>query len=167
MPSPRQKPAVKPSLSDDAVEAKTGKRWKQWFDELDRRADPARAPRLRGLLSESAAPEGVRIPGLTPEERRAYGLAYARTAAARARGERGRADRRLAGALRTGGGTLRDFRDRGEFWVVQWTDREGRSRTSAIAKSDLTVMSAGVCLAGGDRTFDLQSLVGVVQGSWE
>ena len=43
----------------------------------------------------------------------------------------------------------------------------GRSRTSAIAKSDLTVMSAGVCLAGGDRTFDLQSLVGVVQGSWE
>jgi hypothetical protein len=36
MPSPREKPSIKPSVSDEAVDAKTGKSWRQWFDELDR-----------------------------------------------------------------------------------------------------------------------------------
>lgn len=35
MPSPRRKPTVQPAVSDEAVEAKTGKRWQQWFDQLD------------------------------------------------------------------------------------------------------------------------------------
>ena len=37
----------------------------------------------------------------------------------------------------------------------------------AIAKSELTVVSAGICLSGRDRDFDLQSLVGVVERQWE
>ena len=35
MPSPRPKPTFQPAVSDAAVEAKTGKRWRQWFDRLD------------------------------------------------------------------------------------------------------------------------------------
>jgi hypothetical protein len=35
--------------------------------------------------------------------------------------------------------------------------------TSAIAKTDLTVVSSGICLSGRVRDFDLQSLVGVME----
>lgn len=35
MPSPDRKPTVQPSVSDETVEAKTGKRWRQWFEQLD------------------------------------------------------------------------------------------------------------------------------------
>ena len=62
-----------------------------------------------------------------------------------------------------GGGELRDFRDRGDFWQVEWTTRNGEHHTSAISKGDLTVISSGICLSGYDRDFDLQSLVGVIE----
>jgi hypothetical protein len=68
--------------------------------------------------------------------------------------------------LRFGGGDLHGFRDRGEFWLVEWLARDGQLHTSAIAKNDLTVISAGICLSGEDQKFDLQSLVGVVEGEW-
>jgi hypothetical protein len=70
---------------------------------------------------------------------------------------------RLREALQTGGGQMRDFRDRGEYWLVEWTTADGHRHTSAIAKVDMTVISSGICLSGRDRDFDLQSLVGVIE----
>jgi hypothetical protein len=70
---------------------------------------------------------------------------------------------RLREALQMGGGDLQEFRDQGEFWQVEWTTRNGERHTSAISKGDLTVISSGICLSGGDRNFDLQSLVGVIE----
>jgi hypothetical protein len=70
--------------------------------------------------------------------------------------------RRLVGALRAGGGQLREAVDRGEFYLVEWETGDGVRRTSAVAKGDLTLLSSGICLAGRDRDFDLQSLVGVI-----
>jgi hypothetical protein len=81
------------------------------------------------------------------------------------RNDRGAGDeQRLRDALRIGGGDLRAFNDRGESWLVEWTMADGRRHTSAIAKGDLTVISSGICLSGRDRDFDLQSLVGVIEG---
>lgn len=90
----------------------------------------------------------------------------------RERGQRGYAqgdEGRLRDALHMGGGELREFRDRGEFWQVEWTTRNGEHHTSAISKGDLTVISSGICLSGGDRNFDLQSLVGVIEArdNWD
>lgn len=78
-------------------------------------------------------------------------------------------ERRLRDALRMGGGELSDFRDRGDFWQVEWTTRNGEHHTSAISKNDLTVISSGICLSGLDRDFDLQSLVGVIEArdNWD
>jgi hypothetical protein len=70
---------------------------------------------------------------------------------------------RLRDALQMGGGNLQEFRDRGDFWQVEWTTGNGERHTSAISKGDLTVISSGICLSGGDRNFDLQSLVGVIE----
>lgn len=78
-------------------------------------------------------------------------------------GRQRREERRLRDALQMGGGDLQEFRDRGEFWQVEWTTRQGERHTSAISKGDLTVISSGICLSGGDRNFDLQSLVGVIE----
>jgi hypothetical protein len=76
---------------------------------------------------------------------------------------------RLGDALHLGGGELREFRDRGDFWQVEWTTRNGEHHTSAISKDDLTVISSGICLSGCDRDFDLQSLVGVIEArdNWD
>jgi hypothetical protein len=76
---------------------------------------------------------------------------------------------RLRDALHMGGGELREFRDRGEFWQVEWMTRNGDRHTSAISKGDLTVITSGICLSGYDRNFDLQSLVGVIEArdGWE
>jgi len=71
-------------------------------------------------------------------------------------------ERRLRRALEAGGGALREALDRGDFFLVEWETRDGERHTSAIAKTDLTVLSSGICLAGQDRNFDLQSLVGVI-----
>jgi hypothetical protein len=76
---------------------------------------------------------------------------------------------RLREALHMGGGELREFRDRGDFWQVEWMTRNGDRHTSAISKGDLTVISSGICLSGYDRDFDLQSLVGVIEArdNWD
>ncbi|WP_366039864.1 hypothetical protein [Microcoleus sp. PH2017_05_CCC_O_A] len=58
---------------------------------------------------------------------------------------------------------MRDFSDRADYWLVEWTSASGEHHSSAIAKNDLTVMSSGICLSGLDKDFDLQSLVGVVE----
>ena len=62
-----------------------------------------------------------------------------------------------------GGGELREVRDRDDYWLIEWTAGNGDRHTSASAKNDLTVVSAGICLSGLDSNFDLQSLVGVVE----
>jgi hypothetical protein len=90
----------------------------------------------------------------------------------RGRRQRGSAqgdEGRLRDALHMGGGELREFRDRGEFWQVEWMTRNGDRHTSAISKGDLTVISSGICLSGYDRNFDLQSLVGVIEArdNWD
>ncbi|MGK7929087.1 MAG: hypothetical protein AB4290_28270 [Spirulina sp.] len=74
-----------------------------------------------------------------------------------------RDENRLREALQQGGGQLQNYRDRGDYWQVEWRTADGHLHSSAIDKIDLTVVSSGVCLSGRDRDFDLQSLVGVMR----
>lgn len=137
-----------------------------WFDQLDRKADPLEAAFLNESLEAEVFPEKLSGKGLTPEMRVAYQLAITQETffqeTLRLRNEH----ERLRQALRVGGGQLGSSLDRGDHWVVEWTDSQGQRHSSAISKADLTVLSAGICLAGEDRRFDLQSLVGVVEGNW-
>ena len=133
-----------------------------WFETDDRRDDPLFAPFLRNAFKQEEEPETLRRKGLTPEMRTVYSLAFSRTAAYRARQQRRRDEARLDRALAFAGGQLQDFRERGDYWLVEWATPDGEVHHSTISKHDLTVASAGICLDGQDRDFDLQSLVSVI-----
>jgi hypothetical protein len=69
---------------------------------------------------------------------------------------------RLADALAHAGAALTSYIEREDAYTVAFTV-DGHSHRSTIHKDDLTVLVSGICLAGQDRRFDLQSLVGVLR----
>lgn len=134
-----------------------------WCERVDPRADPRVAEALRNALHAETLPERLRCKGLTPEHRTAYAIALAPSATACARRQQRNDARRLREALATGGGTLDAFQDAGRAWRITWRTSNGERHSSIIAKNDLTVVSAGICLDGCDEDFDLASLVAVVE----
>jgi len=134
-----------------------------WFDECDRRADVMVTQGLREKLKQITPPQELHFKGMTPEMRTAYDLATQQAQEFSALQKQQQDEKRLKKALQMGGGELRQWSDRQDYWVVEWITSNGEHHTSAISKKDLTVMSAGICLSGEDEKFDLQSLVGVVE----
>lgn len=134
-----------------------------WFDQIDRREHPRHAEQLRQALSLGKLGPELSWADMTPEMVTVYTIVAERLHAL----GQGRDEARLKRALATGGGELLGFTERDDHWVVEWIDSRGQRHTSAISRSDLTVLSAGICLAGEDEKFDLESLVGVVEGSDE
>ncbi len=134
-----------------------------WFDESDRRADPLVADKLTEHLKKVTPLEELHFKGITPEMRTVYDLVTQQTKEFSAYRQQKQDETRLRQALKLGGGELQSFRNRQDNWWVEWTTADGERHTSAIAKNDLTVVSAGICLSGQDQNFDLQSLVGVVE----
>ena len=129
-----------------------------WFQEVDRRRNPAIAAYLRGALAAGTAVEALHKPTLTAEEREAYRLAQRALEAA----ARDRVEMRLADALAHAGAELASYIEREEAYTVSYTV-DGQQYRSTVRKDDLTVEAAGICLEGQDRRFDLQSLVGVLR----
>ena len=134
-----------------------------WFENIDRRSDPLWAETLQSALKQLTPIEALAFKGLTPEMRSLYALVAQKTEGFP---QPDPEELRLQRALKLGGGDLQQFQDHGDYWQVAWTTADGVPHHSAIAKQDLTVISAGICLSGRDRDFDLQSLVGVIAG-WQ
>jgi hypothetical protein len=143
---------------DQIVARFDGQSW--WYESLDRRDDPMAAEALRSALNRLTPPEALQFKGMTPEIRCTYDLAAQRT---EGMSQQHQDKRRLQKALKTGGGELRTFQEHSDYWTVEWITSDGEQHTSAIAKTDLTVISSGICLSDRDRDFDLQSLVGVIE----
>ncbi|MBD2411681.1 hypothetical protein FACHB389_23805 [Nostoc calcicola FACHB-389] len=131
-----------------------------WFEEIDRRTDPEIVETLQSAVKEVIPVEELQFKGITPEIRTVYELATARIDGF---AQPQQDEKRLKKALQMGGGELKQFQDRGDYWTVDWTTADGVRHSSAIAKTDLTVISSGICLSGYDRDFDLQSLVAVIE----
>ncbi len=128
-----------------------------WFQGLDSRRDPGAAAYLRQALREMLPPEQLSRPGLTAEERAAYALGYAR----RLEAERDRVEERLRRALAHAGAEFVGYVERDDCYRVEY-EVNGRRQVSVVARDDLSVRVAGICLSGEDAHFDLQSLVGVL-----
>ncbi len=129
-----------------------------WFQEVDRRRNPAVSAYLREALAAETPPQDLRKPTLTPKEREVYRLAYRAIEAAR----RDRIELRLADALAHAGAELSSYVEREDAYTVAFSV-DGRPHRSAVRKDDLTVLAAGICLSGQDGRVDLQSLVSVIR----
>lgn len=151
------------SAFDRVVARHDGRSW--WFGELDRRSDPRMADTLRDALAEGVVPDDLRVSGLTPELRTAYALAARKDKGLERVREQTSDEERLRRALAVGVGELHGFVDHGSYWTVEWSTGAGQRHTSAISRDQLTVLSAGICLDDRDSDFDLESLVGVMEGS--
>ena len=82
--------------------------------------------------------------------------------ALRMEAERDRTEERLRAALAHAGGALAGYLERQDGYRVEF-QIEGQRHVSLVAKDDLSIQLAGICLSGEDRHFDLQSLVGVLR----
>jgi hypothetical protein len=133
-----------------------------WYAGSDARGDAARASYLRQQLARMTPPEQVHRSGLTAEERAAYGFNYWPRFEASEEGRRNREERRLRSALEHAGAELQDYIERRDVYTVTY-EVDGQRHVSAVAKTDLSVQVAGICLSGEDEKFDLQSLVGVIR----
>lgn len=133
-----------------------------WYAAPDSRSDPARASYLRQELGRLTPPEQLQRSGLTAEERAAYALNYWPRYEASEEAQRTREERRLRGALAHAGAELKDYVERQDVYTVTY-EVDGQRHVSAVAKKDLSVQVAGICLSGEDRNFDLHSLVGVIR----
>ena len=127
-----------------------------WFDGQSSFRNARFADQLRNMLAEETEPDKVEISGLSSSERAAYKFAYD----AEIESKRDRKEDRLRYAVERSGAQFRSYTERGNTYTVEMMV-DGRTYRPVLDKETLTCTSSGICLSGGDRAFDLQSLVGV------
>jgi hypothetical protein len=130
-----------------------------WYDEPDRRGDPATAERLREALATGQATPP--LAGLGPGEQTGYALLTERRVVASAARDAARTERCLRDALMIGGARLIGYETSAGVLRVSW-ERDGQ-RSITLVNANLDVVSAGICLSGADQHFDLASIIGVVR----
>ena len=147
-----------------------------WFERIDINVDPMIGELLRNSLEDRVQPSDIGHRGLTPFQRAAYELNFVRRYEPRAATfslverrnqravERDHVGDELRSALSHAGATLVDYVEHRDGYRVQFSV-DGMNYNSSIAKNDLTVQVAGICLDGEDAKFDLESLVGVLRHS--
>jgi CYTH domain-containing protein len=133
-----------------------------WFDALDNRHPSKNSVYLRDSLNALLEPAKLTIPGLTQEEKDAYLMAYGPALAADIELRKDQKEERIKAALGRAGAQYRSYIERGNTFTIEYAVGRENHR-SVVDKNSLAVQSAGICLSGGDRAFDLQSLVGVIR----
>ena len=78
----------------------------------------------------------------------------------------GNKENRIKAAGERAGGNYISYSDLNNNEIKVSYEVDGKTITSTLS-DDLNVMSAGICLSGGDRAFDLQSVVTVVKEAQE
>ncbi len=133
-----------------------------WFIEIDSRSSPKNSQYLRDSLVSLLEPNKLILSGLTQEERDAYQLAYGPALAADIESKRDKTEDRLKWAVERAGAKFRGYTERDTTYTIEYMVGHDRMR-SVVNKDTLQVESAGICLSGGDKAFDLQSLVPVIK----
>lgn len=131
-----------------------------WFDSVD--LNYRTGTYLRESLSALTEPDKVDLPGLTQEERDAYLMAYGPALEADIESKKDKQEERIKLALHRAGARYQSYIERGDTYTVEYVV-DGQHHRSVVNKNNLRVESAGICLSGGDRNFDLQGLVSVIK----
>lgn len=136
-----------------------------FYESVNRRRDASVARKLRDALNDDVDPDEVKVPTLTPSEHLAYRILYLdKHPLATGDGARQRTDLdRMRDALEHTGANLDAFWDAGNGVARVRYTFAGQTHTADVNLADLTLVTAGVCLQGHERDFDLASLVGVME----
>lgn len=130
-----------------------------WFDSatFTNTADKRTELRDRIQAANYGYPKDLK---LSPEEQMAFRFA----ASFHKEANKPKIEKRLQEEMERAGAQVDKYIERGENVEVQWKDNVTHKKYTSVLKiDDLSVVTAGICLSGGDKKFDLQSLVGVVR----
>jgi hypothetical protein len=133
-----------------------------WFEEICSNADPKIPIYLRESLNKLVDPNKLELSGLSQEERDAYLIAYGPALEADIEAKRDKNEDRIKSALNRAGARYQSYIERGNTYTIEYMV-EGERHRSVVRKDNLAVESAGICLSGGDKAFDLTSLIGVIK----
>lgn len=132
-----------------------------WYDSPDPSEDPIKVDYLTQALKSFT--EIIQFKGLALEDKVAYGLRYKIEAGKRIETK----TERLKKDVGFAGGSYIDSKEKSDHYTVTYAV-DGHRYTSIISKDPRhQVLSAGICLSGGDREFDLKSLISVIREGQE
>ena len=130
-----------------------------WFADIDMQSDPAKVEYLRESISNGVAPDKIRYTGLSIEEKAAYMLRFTLDKTLRETLK----ERRLREDVEFAGGKFIKFDEKKDHFSITY-EVDGHKYNSYISKDPAHhVLTAGICLEGGDSDFDLKSLIGVLR----
>jgi len=130
-----------------------------WYERTDPANDPAKGQYLRDQFDKLADPKTIQFKGLTFQEKAAYSIRFVIDTKAR--------EERKVQSLRTdiehAGGVFLGLKEKNDNFEVSY-QVDGETYMSVVSKDAAhSVLSAGICLSGYDRDFDLKSLVTVMR----
>jgi len=134
-----------------------------WFGEIDYKTDSVKTEYLREAFSKLTPPKDLRYSGLTIEEKTAYAFRYATDKKIKEEMAKRMKKAGLETAINHAGGKLVSYHERSDSFSVTYTV-DGQRHTSYVTKDPShSVITAGICLNGRDRDFDLASLIDVMR----
>lgn len=130
-----------------------------WYHEPDFRADPSKADYLGKAFEDFTNPDKIQYSGLTVEEKIAYTLRYRFDDEAK----KASVDYQIKKDVEFAGGSFVRYLERNDHFSV--TYKVGRQQYTSYVTKDPShhVLTAGICLSGHDRDYDLTSLITVLK----
>lgn len=129
-----------------------------WYEKPYEKHSLKNSVYLRESIQALLDPSKLELSGLTQEEKEAYAVAYNASEEAK----KSKEENRIKGALSRAGANYHNYVERKDSYTIEFSV-DGQRHKSVIRKDDLRVESAGICLSGMDKMFDLQSLVTVIR----
>jgi hypothetical protein len=130
-----------------------------WYEGTDPSNDPSKGEYLRETMRKMVQPNRLMYSGLTFEEKAAYSIRFNLDKKFR----EGFKEEALKRDVEHAGGRFIKFLERTDNYAVTY-EVDGDEYTSSISKNEgHRVLTAGICLSGGDREFDLASLITVLR----
>ncbi|MBE3087159.1 MAG: hypothetical protein IMZ64_13190 [Bacteroidetes bacterium] len=130
-----------------------------WYECVDQGNDPSKGDYLRNSMAKVVLPPKIKFSGLTLEEKQAYALRLVFDKKL----VEGQKKSTLQQDVEFAGGKFVRFEEKSDHFAVTYMV-EGQQFTSRITKElNRMVLSAGLCLNGNDRRFDLKSLITVIR----
>jgi hypothetical protein len=132
-----------------------------WSVDLDIAIDPRKSQALRNALDMMTEPESLRISSLASPDRELYEMALSIQRGLEEQ-DKDASLKRIEKALRTGDGDLLEAAEIQNGFRIKWKTCRGETFTSLVDRN-LSVISAGRCLAGGDARQDLTTLASLLK----